>query len=1526
MSRDDQIDRAAINGLLGIVATIYLIFVFYGSWVPLNFVPLSFAQALQTFLALPFSEQAIDSATDWATNFILLIPPAFLWAQRFLPARKGLSRLFYRLFIIFLGVAVSFFLEFSQIYFPPRTVSQKDILALSLGAVVGVIAQQKWGKSVERWLSQLWQSERSRTRLIQLLHVYLLLFFVFSIMPLDLTISLVEIYHKWNEGRVVLVPFGGLKGGLFDKLYETATDLLVWVPVGLFLALDRRSSLIRVAGIAWLAAAIIEVAQLLVYSRVTDITDVLLAGFGSAIGALLANKGAKVVRLFANFGAVHWYSIWAVWILMVFCVFWFPFNFQTNGVSFESAWIALTRIPFLMLFEGSELNAINEMLRKIAFFVPGGAIWCLGMAAFRKNDQKIRSKLIGFFALICVAIAVETGQLFIPGKFADFTDVLLETGGALIGMLASTWVFSAYRLRNELAKSATLEWKYNSSVPGKDDLSSEVLSIKKSSLQFNQTSDDLPLAKKHSLLDLLPLAFAVVGLAVLIGRENLLELPALWFVISIAGIVASAFSNRLPEAAIISYLVLAYAFPRYSNESIFLLKTGVLDWICLIGLVGWIVGSTRRNCFPRWEHPISLVFFAFLFVLALSWVVASSNNTFRDIYPRHTPLLFLHALVLFLSASSLPVRSKSLIIWGLILCSLPIFRWFLQGSEGIYLDNDISSFSTLVLPIALVGGWYVQRIWVRALFFASAIGLFGIIGLAQNRASAISLVLCLLYLSLSVFYRQRLEKTNKQSGASADRLFGQQPVPGSILKKLLLPTVILLILALSYALLPLKEYQARFSVLWNPNATHATAALDKATIQERYELWSGGIEMALDHPILGVGPGNYASLIGIYQIGKSKLPAHNSFISVAAEAGFIALALFLTLIYMGFRTLGQISRQSRILAFQGTAIALQSSIIAFMAVSIFMSRHDLVFLYVVLGLVVALSVALKTGQMSNDARFLEGAGNFGVQAPEPPQMLPERAATKATIQAEIDHFGGLDGLRAIAALSVFGVHFNQMAGLDTSIGPFDLGRWLANGNTGVTLFFVLSGFLLSLPFWRQEHAAGSRVDVKSYFFRRLARILPAYYLCLFGLLAIKLGTGRTPEIDNILSHVAFLYNINDRNILSLNAPFWSLAVEMQFYLLLPLLMFALSGLSARVSFALLSVLAVGAYCANYGLMSYLVERNEWPIQMTLIWPFSLYISGPYSFVLTYSLLAHLTFFLIGIATALVFVIRGRGDQVLANRTPGLVADMVFWSSATAIILILSTPLDDVLQAPYGHYNWPFVPLLFAAMIFVMPRANLAKALLESRPLRWLGVISYGFYIFHFPIQTFVARLFGQAGLAMTDFWWLFAVLSLSASVVVAAVSYWLLELPVIRWARGHRVWQPVRAHQVNGLVSTSGGKEASPRHSSGSDWTEVKVRLHRRQFETLKQVSDTHGLSLSAAARHLLATCMADSSESWTHAQVLADVDEDLDDGAGETCSVNMHYRQYDFLLEAADRTGSSIDAVFGSMIDHNSKAPVSSD
>ena len=101
-------------------------------------------------------------------------------------------------------------IEFTQLFFPQRTVSQNDILAETLGGLIGVLVWWGTGRRFVDWL-QSWQHTHSRAALAErLAWVYLAGVLVYNVLPLDLTISLVEVFHKWREGKVNLIPFGRL--------------------------------------------------------------------------------------------------------------------------------------------------------------------------------------------------------------------------------------------------------------------------------------------------------------------------------------------------------------------------------------------------------------------------------------------------------------------------------------------------------------------------------------------------------------------------------------------------------------------------------------------------------------------------------------------------------------------------------------------------------------------------------------------------------------------------------------------------------------------------------------------------------------------------------------------------------------------------------------------------------------------------------------------------------------------------------------------------------------------------------------------------------------------------------------------------------------------------------------------------------------------------------------------------------------------------------------------------------------------
>jgi peptidoglycan/LPS O-acetylase OafA/YrhL len=114
---------------------------------------------------------------------------------------------------------------------------------------------------------------------------------------------------------------------------------------------------------------------------------------------------------------------------------------------------------------------------------------------------------------------------------------------------------------------------------------------------------------------------------------------------------------------------------------------------------------------------------------------------------------------------------------------------------------------------------------------------------------------------------------------------------------------------------------------------------------------------------------------------------------------------------------------------------------------------------------------------------------------------------------------------------------------------------------------------------------------------------------------------------------------------------------------------------------------------------------------------------------------------------------------------------------------LATPLDHALQMPYGRYNWPFVPFMLTAMIVFAPFSLLARALLDSFALRMLGMISYGVYIYHLPVQNATARYMKMLALNPVEHWVIFGAVSLMLTACVAALSYSVVELPLRRLVR-----------------------------------------------------------------------------------------------------------------------------------------------
>ena len=368
---------------------------------------------------------------------------------------------------------------------------------------------------------------------------------------------------------------------------------------------------------------------------------------------------------------------------------------------------------------------------------------------------------------------------------------------------------------------------------------------------------------------------------------------------------------------------------------------------------------------------------------------------------------------------------------------------------------------------------------------------------------------------------------------------------------------------------------------------------------------------------------------------------------------------------------------------------------------------------------------------------------------------------------------GFDGLRACAAILVIAYHAASIAGASLN-GPLSLVA--AELKAGVAIFFVISGFLLYLPYARSIRSGADVPDWRRYSVRRAVRILPAYWVALTVLAlsgqvhgVLTAGWWRFYGLVQIYQR----HTIHEGLLVA-----WSLAVEVTFYLVLPFVACGMRRMVARrtgteaakAQLRLLASVAVG----SWALRALLARSALSPVPDTHL-------------VLTTSLPALFDWFAAGIALA---VLRAEWEtsSAFASRVRSLAqAPGRCWLLA-ALAYTVGVPLQqgEFFLPSYGLAAHVAVGL--AALLFVLPavvpgpaRRRGPMALLRSRQMAWLGVISYGMYLWHQPFRNLIDGWLG-APRGVLAFAGLF-VLTLAGAVCLGAASWYLVERPAQRWLK-----------------------------------------------------------------------------------------------------------------------------------------------
>jgi|KBSMisStaDraftv2_1062788.scaffolds.fasta_scaffold21181_2 glycopeptide antibiotics resistance protein len=426
---------------LFVAALLFLAFAAYGSIVPLQFRRMSIRDGWTFFSATPFVPLREVSRTDFASNILLFVPIGFFLLGAAAPGRRA-GAIGWLVPVVAAAAAASVSIEFSQVFFSGRTPSWDDVVAQIIGACAGALVWIAIGPATTAWFAQAAGADSTHERLLRMLGAYVLLWVVLGLVPFDFTVRPQEIAEKFRAGRVVMRPFADHPG------VETILSVFLRsVPLGAFalvLAVARRLNPAKLwaltIGIGVVGA--LELGQLMTVSRTASATDVVL-GVAGVLAGIAVSAGATGER--AGRSAAVRVRVWPVlllllWLVLIVARHWTPFDFRADGDFIRGRIPMFLQVPFSGYYWGNPLNAFGELTTKLLLGVPVGAL--LQAIYVPRTSAGRRWQAAGILtAAFCVFLVVELGQLLLPSRFPDQTDVYIGTAGACIGMVAVRLLF-----------------------------------------------------------------------------------------------------------------------------------------------------------------------------------------------------------------------------------------------------------------------------------------------------------------------------------------------------------------------------------------------------------------------------------------------------------------------------------------------------------------------------------------------------------------------------------------------------------------------------------------------------------------------------------------------------------------------------------------------------------------------------------------------------------------------------------------------------------------------------------------------------------------------------------------------------------------------------------------------------------------------------------------------------------------------------------------------------------------------------
>ena len=611
----------------------YLLFVVYGSLIPFEYRAHSFDEAAAKFSNIPYLALGIASRADWIANIVLYIPLSFL-ACLWLGGAGRIKAAHYVVLpvVLALMLAIATAVEFTQIFFAPRTVSINDLIAETLGGLGG-IALWVFGR---HWLLHLLQSFRQggHQSMVAVLSAYGLFYLAQSLFPFDVVVSLDELKWKLSSDKYALL-LAGDGASLFRALARLLGEVVAIMPLGVLAALAYRrwgksdkGSLRGVLVFGVGLGVCLELAQFFMASGVSQGMSVLMRAGGLTLGALLGQGLrrwgvgflARLIRQLTPLLCLPYILALAV-LAGWFNEAWYPLSLFTASLA------EVRVMPFYYHYYSTEPEAMASLLANMTMYMPLGlAVWAGGLQRAKRASRSAgavntRKGAVRVTAVAAAGLAlfIELGKVLAPSKHPDFTNLLIAAVGAVLSYLFMRWLEGALLEKADVLASSSIlaDIDYEADV----DIDSSVTPNSSDAVSSNSVSSDRETARVAVQPE--------VSIRPLSARHFFYALP---FALCIGvGLTAYPILSPLLAVALLAYATLLWRRPLLWLFVIPLLlplldlsqHTGslLLDEFDLFVLVTLLVSCLRVMRQPplNWASPLLPLVLALLW---FSWLVA----------------------------------------------------------------------------------------------------------------------------------------------------------------------------------------------------------------------------------------------------------------------------------------------------------------------------------------------------------------------------------------------------------------------------------------------------------------------------------------------------------------------------------------------------------------------------------------------------------------------------------------------------------------------------------------------------------------------------------------------------------------------------------------------------------------------------------------------------------------------------------------------------------------------------------------